>query len=107
MRPAAIRELAEMQKAMLARAAAWLKPGGTLVYSVCSIEPEEGEEQARAFLARHPDFSRIRVRADETGLDAMTGEGDLRTLPDGLSDLPDVRPGLDGFFALRVSRKAA
>ena len=38
-RPRAIAELAEAQKAMLARAADWLKPGGTLVYSVCSLEP--------------------------------------------------------------------
>ena len=43
-RPRAIAELAEDQQAMLARAAGWLKPGGTLVYAVCSLEPEEGEQ---------------------------------------------------------------
>jgi 16S rRNA (cytosine967-C5)-methyltransferase len=55
-RPEAIAHLAERQKAMLARVADWLKPGGSLVYSVCSLELEEGEEVAVDFLARRPDF---------------------------------------------------
>src|SRR3546814_20931669 len=56
-RPRAIDELAEGQKAMLARAADWLKPGGTLVYSVCSIEPEEGEKVVQTFIAASPDYA--------------------------------------------------
>ena len=55
-RPRAIAELAAAQKAMLARAAGWLKPGGSLVYAVCSLEPEEGEQVAEDFLSRHGDF---------------------------------------------------
>jgi 16S rRNA (cytosine967-C5)-methyltransferase len=55
-RPRAIAELAAAQKAMLARAADWLKPGGSLVYSVCSLEPEEGEQVAEAFLAARGDY---------------------------------------------------
>lgn len=55
-RPKAIAELAEVQQAMLARAADWLKPGGALVYSVCSLEPQEGEAVARAFLKDRPGF---------------------------------------------------
>jgi 16S rRNA (cytosine967-C5)-methyltransferase len=55
-RPRAIAALAETQQAMLARAADWLKPGGSLVYSVCSLEPEEGEAVADDFLGRHVDF---------------------------------------------------
>jgi 16S rRNA (cytosine967-C5)-methyltransferase len=55
-RPRGIIELAGMQKAMLARAADWLKPGGTLVYSVCSLEPEEGEQVVDTFLAEHDDY---------------------------------------------------
>ncbi len=47
-RPAAIAELAAQQAAMLARAAEWVKPGGTLVYAVCSLEPQEGERVAAA-----------------------------------------------------------
>ncbi|MDQ8757065.1 RsmB/NOP family class I SAM-dependent RNA methyltransferase [Sphingosinicella sp. LHD-64] len=60
-RPKAIAELAEVQQAMLARAADWLNPGGALVYSVCSLEPQEGEAVARTFLASRPDF----VQEDE------------------------------------------
>jgi 16S rRNA (cytosine967-C5)-methyltransferase len=55
-RPRAIAELAGIQQAMLARAADWLKPGGTLVYSVCSLEPEEGEQVVEAFLAARGDY---------------------------------------------------
>jgi 16S rRNA (cytosine967-C5)-methyltransferase len=46
-----------VQKALLHRASGWLKPGGTLIYSVCSLEPEEGERIADEFLARHSDYS--------------------------------------------------
>jgi 16S rRNA (cytosine967-C5)-methyltransferase len=60
--PKAIAELAEVQKAMLARAAVWLKPEGALVYSVCSLEPQEGEAVAAAFLAGHPDFEAREVQ---------------------------------------------
>jgi 16S rRNA (cytosine967-C5)-methyltransferase len=61
-RPKAILALAEVQKAMLARASAWLKPGGSLVYSVCSLEPEEGEAVADHFLATDPGFERLETR---------------------------------------------
>jgi 16S rRNA (cytosine967-C5)-methyltransferase len=55
-RPRAIAELAEVQKAMLARAAGWLKPGGTLIYSVCSLEPREGEQVSEEFIASRADY---------------------------------------------------
>ena len=58
-RPRAILELAEVQKRMLKRASAWLKPGGTLVYSVCSLEPEEGEQVADDFLAHGSDYREL------------------------------------------------
>src|SRR3546814_365692 len=64
-RPRAIAELAEGQKAMLARAADWLKPGGTLVYSVCSLEPEEGEQVVQPFLAARPDYALDPIAPDE------------------------------------------
>jgi 16S rRNA (cytosine967-C5)-methyltransferase len=56
-RPRAVAALAETQQAMLARAADWLKPGGALVYSVCSLEPEEGERVADRFLAQRADYA--------------------------------------------------
>ena len=58
-RPRAILELAEVQKRMLRRASTWLKPGGTLVYSVCSLEPEEGEQVADDFLAHGSDYREL------------------------------------------------
>ena len=60
--PRAIRALAETQQAMLARAAAWLKPGGSLVYAVCSLEPEEGEAVVDAFLASRADYRKAEQR---------------------------------------------
>ncbi len=56
-RPGAIAELAEGQSAMLARVAGWLKPGGRLVYSVCSLERQEGEQVVGAFLDRRDDYA--------------------------------------------------
>ena len=55
-RPRAIAELAEAQAAMLARVAGWLKPGGKLVYAVCSLERLEGERVVGAFLERRDDY---------------------------------------------------
>ena len=100
-RPAIIAERAELQARLLARAANWLKPGGALVYSVCSLEPEEGEAIVAAFLAASPNF-----RLDPpTGLpDFVTPDsaGQVRILPGLLEDAG----GLDGFFAARLVRAA-
>ena len=100
-RPRVIAELVEGQKAMLARAAAWLKPGGTLVYSVCSLEPEEGEQVIEAFLVEHPDFAMVPIRPDEV-VEGMkpSSEGYLRILPHMLAD----DGGADGFFMIRLRR---
>ena len=88
-----IEEMAELQAALLARAAEWLKPGGVLVYAVCSLEREEGEEQASKVT-----LDPLPVRAEELpqGL-APSAEGWLRTDPAMLDDVG----GLDGFFIAR------
>jgi 16S rRNA (cytosine967-C5)-methyltransferase len=88
-----IAEMAELQATLLSRAATWLRPGGVLVYAVCSLEHEEGEAQAAA-LTLKPDP----IRPDELpqGL-APTPEGWLRTDPAMLAD----KGGLDGFFIAR------
>ncbi|HWZ09818.1 MAG TPA: RsmB/NOP family class I SAM-dependent RNA methyltransferase, partial [Xanthobacteraceae bacterium] len=104
--PDDIATLAAMQRAMLGRAAELLRPGGLLVYSTCSLEPEEGIEIVTDFLARDSRFRRRPIAADEiNGIEAfLTPAGDLRTLPCGLAD-PDPRmAGLDGFFAARLER---
>jgi 16S rRNA (cytosine967-C5)-methyltransferase len=82
------------------------KPGGRIVYCTCSLEPEEGEQQIEALLAREPTLRRIMVNAEEMGgiADFVTPAGDLRTLPSHWPD-PDARmSGLDGFFAARLER---
>jgi 16S rRNA (cytosine967-C5)-methyltransferase len=92
-----IARLAELQGRLLDRAADLVRPGGRLVYCTCSLEPEEGEAQVEAFLARDPRFTRVPVQAGEVGgrHDLIDPRGDLRTLPSH---------GLDGFFASRLTR---
>jgi 16S rRNA (cytosine967-C5)-methyltransferase len=99
-RPRAIAELAEGQKAMLARAAGWLKPGGTLVYSVCSLEPEEGEAVVEAFLAERLDFEAAHIEAGELPPGLPVEGNRLRTLPGLFADAG----GADGFFIARFRR---
>jgi 16S rRNA (cytosine967-C5)-methyltransferase len=99
-RERAIAELAEGQAAMLARAADWLKPGGSLVYSVCSLEPEEGEEVIAAFLAARSDFRVAPVRPGELPAEVPTPNGCVRTLP----GLWLEQGGADGFFIARFTR---
>jgi 16S rRNA (cytosine967-C5)-methyltransferase len=87
---------------ILESGAALVEPGGTLVFAVCSLEREEGEEQIAAFLAAHPDFTRAPITIDELFGHAewLTPDGDLRTLPCHLSD----KGGMDGFYAARLKR---
>lgn len=87
---------------MIDHAATMVAPGGTLVFAVCSLEPEEGIEQAEAFLRRTPTFARVSVTADELfGHPEWISEtGDLRTLPCHLGD----KGGMDGFYAARFRR---
>ena len=100
-RPAYIREAAEAQRRLLNRASPWLKPGGTLVYSVCSLEPEEGEQVVAAFLEDNPDF---RVAPPPHLADWLmpTKGGFLRILP----GLLEGDGGMDGFFVARLVRAA-
>jgi 16S rRNA (cytosine967-C5)-methyltransferase len=99
-----IATLAALQPKLIDRALTLLKPGGIMVYCVCSLEPEEGAEQIAALLARNTSVARKPVTAEEVGGQAnfITPDGDLRTLPLHLPD-PDPRwGGLDGFYAARL-----
>jgi 16S rRNA (cytosine967-C5)-methyltransferase len=96
--------LSALQKRLLQKAVALLKPGGTLVYCTCSLEPEEGEQAIASLLATETEIRRLPVTSGEVGgLDEiLTPDGDIRTLP---SHLPHSDPrlgGLDGFFAARL-----
>jgi 16S rRNA (cytosine967-C5)-methyltransferase len=99
-RPRAIAALAEGQTAMLARAADWLKPGGTLVYSVCSLEPEEGEQVADHFLAARSDYALDPVQPGELPAEIPLTEGRVRVLPGTF----EAEGGADGFFVARFRR---
>jgi 16S rRNA (cytosine967-C5)-methyltransferase len=87
---------------ILEAGASLVEPGGVLVFAVCSLEREEGEEQIAAFLSGHPEFSRAPINANDVfGHDEwITPDGDLRTLPCHLSD----KGGMDGFYAVRLKR---
>jgi len=99
-RPKIIADDAQLQTRLLARAASWLKHGGTLVYSVCSLEPQEGEEVIAAFLAAHDDFT----------LEPPNGLPEFATASEGgwvriLPGLLEGEGGLDGFFIARLVRR--
>jgi 16S rRNA (cytosine967-C5)-methyltransferase len=87
---------------LLESAAAMVEPGGLLVFAVCSLEREEGEEQIAAFLDGHPEFVRAPIAADDVfgHEEWITADGDLRTLPYHLSG----QGGMDGFYAARLKR---
>ena len=100
-RPNVIAEMAAVQARILARAADWVKPGGTLVYAVCSLEPSEGEAQLDAFLAARDDYA---IDAPDTAMlppgIPVTERGWVRTLPGML----EAEGGCDGFFIARLRR---
>jgi 16S rRNA (cytosine967-C5)-methyltransferase len=98
-RPAIIDQSAELQSRLLGRAADWVKPGGSLVYAVCSLEPEEGELRIKSFLADRPDY---RLEPAPALVDGVTPhrQGWLRILPGML----EAEGGLDGFFTAHLVR---
>jgi 16S rRNA (cytosine967-C5)-methyltransferase len=98
--------LAELQARLLDNAARLVKPGGRLVYSTCSLEPEEGEAQIASFLIRHENFRVEPIAAEEVfgQTDWVEPSGLLRTFPYELKlDSPEWS-GMDGFFATRLVR---
>jgi len=101
--------LTSLQHGLLDRAVEMLKPGGTLVYCVCSLEPEEGEDQITALLTRDPRVTRKPVTPQDVfdRREFVTNDGDLRTLPMHLPDSDPRWGGLDGFYAARLTRKLA
>jgi len=102
-----IAKLADLQRRLLERAVSFVRPGGTVVFSNCSLDPQEGEALLAAFLSDHAGIALDPVRPGEfVGIDPfLTAEGTLRTTP---ADLDLGRPGvsgLDGFFAARLRIK--
>ena len=106
-RPADIVKLSALQRRLIARAVALTKPGGTIVYCTCSLEPEEGRAIVADLLAQEPGVRRVPVTAAEIGGESsLIGEdGDLRTLPSHLPDSDSRFAGLDGFYAARLEKR--
>jgi 16S rRNA (cytosine967-C5)-methyltransferase len=104
--PKEIESLAALQARLLDNAAALLKPGGSLVYSTCSLEPEEGEAQIAALTVRNQE-----LRLDDIAPDDVFGQRDwiespvcLRTFPYQLDLGSPEWSGMDGFFAARLTQ---
>lgn len=102
--PEDIAKLTALQEKLLDKAFEWLEPGGTLVYAVCSLLPEEGEAQIERLLARHANAKLLPVKPAEIGnmAELITGQGMFRSLP---CHLPD-KGGTDGFFAARITKES-
>ncbi|BAT58133.1 ribosomal RNA small subunit methyltransferase B [Variibacter gotjawalensis] len=102
-----LESLAGLQSRLLDAAVAMTKPGGRIVYSVCSLEPDEGETQIASLLARNETVERDAIAADEVGglAEIINAGGELRSLPSHLAN-PDPRlAGMDGFFAARLRKR--
>jgi 16S rRNA (cytosine967-C5)-methyltransferase len=92
--PEALQRLGGLQAELLERTSDVVAPGGLLIYSTCSLEPEENELQVQGFLARHPEFRREPSETFPTSL--MSEEGDLAIMPQ--------RHQMDGAYAARLRR---
>ena len=99
-RPKVIADSVALQRKLLDRAAQWLKAGGSLVYSICSLEPEEGEKVVSDFVSSHPNFTI--EGGDLPDFVPVSAEGWSRILP----GLLEGEGGLDGFFMARLVRHA-
>lgn len=92
-----ISELTEIQKELLDTVCEYVKPGGTLVYSTCSLLPEEDEDQVTGFLSRHPEF-------EACELPESIPEKYRKYRKNGLQ-LLEHRDGVEGFYLCRMKRK--
>lgn len=98
LRPEDINELVEQQKQMLARAAAVVRSGGRLLYSTCSVEPEENEHVVDHFASANADFTRIDLSATLSSFIPLPSSLPLRFWPH--------RQGSDGFFIAGFERRS-
>ena len=92
-----VRELTGIQKKLLDTVCEYVKPGGTLVYSTCSVLPEEDENQVTDFLERHPEF-------EACELPETIPERFRKYRKAGLQ-LLEHRDGVEGFYLCRMRRK--
>lgn len=99
----AVARPAAVSAVLLDAAFARVRPGGVLVFAVCSLEREEGEDQVAAFLARTPSALAVAIDPVAFGLpEAARAAHGLRILPSFLKE----RGGMDGFFVAALRRQA-
>lgn len=93
--PVELQKLPELQRQILDNAAAYVRPGGVLVYSTCTVLPQENEGVTSGFLAAHPEFA----------MEPFTLPGPLGRC-EGQITLWPQRHGTDGFYICRMRRQA-
>lgn len=91
--------LADLQRTILANVAPLLRPGGALLYSVCTFTPEETQEVVDDFLLERPEFSRDDLRSD-----SPPGWSELFDDGGALRTLPHRHGAMDAFFAVRLRK---
>jgi len=96
--PEDLDEMTELQDALLDAAAKLVRPGGLLVYSTCSIEPEENQQRIDAFLTRHAEFT-VESADGYVPDDVVSDGGFLATLPH--------QHRMDGAFAARLRHETS
>jgi 16S rRNA (cytosine967-C5)-methyltransferase len=96
--PAVFARAGTRQGRLLSAAARLVRPGGLLIYSTCSLEPEENSAVVEDFLSRNSEFARA-ARDPEFPAELLTAAGDFQSLPQ--------RHGIDGAYAARLVRRAA
>src|SRR5579863_6208438 len=103
--PEDVARLAVVQENLLRAAVDIVRPGGTVVYCTCSLEPEEGPQRVAALLRSGAPVEHRPIEPAEIGAppEWVTPEGDLRTLPCHLAE----HDGLDGFYAVRLVKLGA
>src|SRR5438552_1233536 len=103
--PEDVARLAVVQENLLRAAVDMLRPGGTLVYCTCSLEPDEGPERVEALLRSGAPVERQPLGPGEIDAPSewITPEGDLRTLPCHLAEYD----GVDGFYSARLTKLGA
>jgi len=104
--PDGLEKLTGLQRRLLEHAVRLTRPGGTIVYCTCSLEPEEGVHLLESLLQREAGLRRLPVSPEEVGglSELLTSAGDLRTLPYHLPHADPQMGGLDGFYAARLQR---
>lgn len=100
--------LADVQKGLLDHAITLIKPGGVIIFSNCSLEPEEGEDMITQYVADNQD--KVEIEPIDSSLclgfqSAITEDGFIRTTPDFSLNEDDQLQGADGFFAARLRKK--